>query len=124
MITVLPCDKKEEIVNIFSDFGITATENSGCVTAKDRNEILGRCLYELTDKGILILDIEPKDDIMLADGILRSALHVAASKSAMDARYAETAPEDLFIKLGFVKNKQERTLDIDLLFGGCPSCGK
>lgn len=124
MITVLPCSSAEEIAEIFGKFGFTPTENSGCVTAKDKDEVLGYCLYELYEKGITILDLTPRDDIMLADGILRSALHVAATISAMDARYAESAPEELFTKLGFVKNADERTLNIDLLFGGCPSCGK
>ena len=51
---------------------------------------------------------------MLADGILRSALHIAAERSIMDARYAENASEELFEKLGFVKNKEEKQLDIEL----------
>ena len=38
---------------------------------------------------------------MLADGILRSALHVAAERSAMDARYADAAPMDVLKKLDF-----------------------
>jgi hypothetical protein len=56
---------------------------------------------------------------MLADGVLRSALHVAAERSAMDARYVDTAPVELFKKLGFIKDADEHTLNIDKLFGGC-----
>ncbi len=124
MITVLPCNSAEELATVFTQFGMVITEKSGCVIAKDREEILGYCLYELDNKGITVLELTPRDDIMMADGVLRSALHVAANISAMDARYAESAPEGLFEKLGFIKNKDERTLNIDLLFGGCPSCGK
>ena len=60
-----------------------------------------------------------KEDLMLADGILRSALHVAAERSAMDAFYNDASDEGFYQKLGFIKSKEEKRLDIDKLFGGC-----
>ncbi len=122
MLTVLPCKEAEEIKEIFEKYNLSVTEKSGCVVARDRDEILGECLYEFDQKSIVILRLSPQDDIMLADGILRSALHQAAERSAMDARYISDAPEALFKTLGFIKNADERTLDIDKLFGGCCSC--
>lgn len=119
MITVLPCKDKEEIKQRFLKSGLEYTEKSGFVSAKCQNEELGFCFYYLDEKGICILNLEPQNDIMLADGILRSALHVAAERSAMDARYSETAPKELFEKLDFIKNEDEHTLNIDKLFGGC-----
>lgn len=122
MLTVLPCRDREETKNIFQKYSVAFTENSGCVVARDRDEILGECLYELDDKSITVLRLSPQDDMMLADGILRSALHQAAERSAMDARFSADAPEVLLKNLGFIKNADERTLDIDKLFGGCCSC--
>ena len=123
MITVSPLKDGELIKKFFLEKGYDFTENSGCVAAICGDETLGKCLYYLFEKGITVLSVEPKDDIMLADGILRSALHVAAEKSAMDARYEDTAYEELFDKLGFIKDKKEKNLDIDKLFGGC-NCHK
>jgi len=123
MITVSPEKNADRIKELFIKHGIAFNDFSGAVIAKDREEILGYCLYALEEKQFTVFEIEPKDDIMLADGILRSALHIAAERSIMDARYAENAPEELFEKLGFVKNKEEKQLDIDKLFGGC-HCGK
>lgn len=119
MITVLPCKDKEKIRERFLKSGLEYTEKSGFVTAECCDEELGYCLYYLDEKSICILDLEPQNDIMLADGVLRSALHVAAERSAMDARYASTAPKELFKKLDFIKNEDEQTLNIDKLFGGC-----
>ncbi len=119
MLTVLPLRDKAEIYEKFNKYEITADEYSGCVVAESGSEILGECLYKLNEKGIEILRLEPRNDLALADGILRSALHVAAERSAMDARFSADAPSELFAKLGFIKNEQERTLDIDKLFGGC-----
>ena len=123
MITVAPLKEKEEITAFFGKAGINIADNSGCVAAKWGEEVLGFCLYNLTEKGITVLYIEPKDDLSLADGILRSTLHVAASRSAMDARYEGEENGDLFQKLGFVLDKADKKLDIDKLFRGC-NCGK
>lgn len=119
MITVSPEKDKTVIAELFSSSGILVNDFSAAVIAKCGDEILGFCLYDLDCKKIIVHKVEPKEDIMLADGILRSALHVAAERSVMDARYSEYAPEELFLKLGFIKNQAEKTLDIDKLFGGC-----
>ena len=119
MITVLPCKESEKIKQRFLNAGFEFTEKSGFVTAECGGEEIGYCLYYLDEKGICILSLEPQNDIMLADGVLRSALHVAAERSAMDARYVDTAPVEIFKKLGFIKSEDEHTLNIDKLFGGC-----
>ncbi len=113
----------EELAARFSAAGLELNEFSGGVVARDNSEILGECLYYIYEKGITVLSLAPQDDLSLADGVLRSALHVAACRSAMDARYGETAPEVIFERLGFVKDKSEKTLDIDKLFSPCCSCG-
>ncbi len=123
MITVLPCKNVDKISALFKKHNLEATDYSGCVIARSGEEVLGYCLYELYEKGITVLELEPKGDLSLADGVLRSALHVAAQRSAMDARYSDTAPADIFEKLQFILNAEEKTLNINKLFGGC-NCGK
>lgn len=123
MITVSPLKEKEKISGLFEKQDFKFNENSGAVVAKDRDEILGFSLYYLDEKSITVLCVEPKDDIMLADGILRSALHVAACQSSMDAKYQGEEYEELYGKLDFIKDKESKTLDIDKLFGGC-NCHK
>jgi len=123
MLSLFPLKDKEEIAGIYSSRQMTANENSGCVICKNGDEVLGLCLYELSDK-MLIKHIEPINDIALADGILRSTLHVAAERFVMDAFYADSMPEDFFEKLGFIEDKTEKRLCIDKLFTSCQSCGK
>ncbi len=123
MITVLPSKDREEIKRIFSEENVKFCENSGCVIAKFGDEVLGKCLYNLDDNCMTIFKIEPKDDLMLLDGILRSTLHIATERSIMDARYSDVSYESVFEKLGFIKDKNSRTLDTDRLFLGC-SCAK
>ncbi len=119
MISVIPVEDRDRIAELFQQNGIAFCEISSAVEASDGHESLGYCLFDLSQKGILVHTLEPREDAFLADGILRSALHVAAERSAMDARYATTAPEQLLKNLGFVQEGKEGVLDIDLLFRGC-----
>lgn len=124
MLFLAPMNNREEIKNIFSQKNISFNEFSGCVTAKNGDEVLGFCLYDLDTKKITVHYIEPLDDVALADGILRSTLHVAAERSVMNAFYSDTVPENFLNMIGFIKNTDDKSLDIDKLFGGCQSCGK
>ncbi len=123
MLSLAPLKDKEEIKKIFKDKNIEYTEFSGVVSADCDNEILGLCLYNLTKDKMVILYIEPIGDIPLADGILRSTLHVAAEKSIMNAFYADTVPEEFLNKIDFIKSDTEKTLQIDKLFKSCCNCG-
>ncbi|MBQ3053175.1 MAG: hypothetical protein IJD55_05720 [Clostridia bacterium] len=122
MITLSALKDQTQIRKLFQKNGIEISENSGCLTASDGENILGYCLYELDEKKINILYLEPQKDLSLADGILRSTLHLATEKSIMTAFYSKKAPEDLFYKLNFIKDPENKTLDTDKLFKSCVSC--
>ncbi len=119
MISVLPCKDSAEIKKLFKKHNLEINDSSGCVIARTGEEVLGYCLYNLTEKTITVFAVEPQSDIMLADGILRSALHVAAENFVLDARYDDIAPEKLFELLGFITDKNDKKLNINKLFGGC-----
>lgn len=123
MISVLPCRDKAEIEKLFKKHNISVCEFSGCVIAEQNDEVLGYCLYNLTKQSMTVFAVEPQGDIPLADGILRSALHVAAENFVLDTFYDSSAPVELFRVLNFIKNEDEKRLNIDKLFGGC-NCHK
>ena len=124
MITVLPSRDKSEIAELFKKHNLEFDDASACVIATEKQNVLGYCLYRLTEKETTIFVVEPQGDLPLADGILRSALHVAAENFVLDAFYADCAPIDLFRVLGFIKNEDEKRLNIDKLFGGCNCANK
>ena len=107
----------------FEKVNIVFGENSGCVCCKDGNEILGFCLYELDSYKMTVKYIEPAGDIALADGILRSTLHVAAERNILNAFYDDTVPYDFLKKINFIKDEDKKRLDIDKLFKSCCDCG-
>mgnify|MGYP000109751889 CR=1 FL=1 len=124
MIALAPISDKNEINRLFLENGLEFTEFSGCVKAKCGEEVLGFCLYSLDKSGIVIYKIVPENDLKLADGILRSTLHVAAERSIMNAFYSGGDIEKLCEKLGFIKDRAEKRLNINRLFESCCSCGR
>ena len=124
MITLSVCQDKLKTERLFKENDLEQNENSLCLVASDKNNDLGFCLFDITREKLLIRYIEPQNDLSLADGILRSTLHVGCERFVMDAYYSENIPESFFEKLGFIKDKQSRTLNVDKLFMSCGSCGK
>ncbi len=124
MIALAPISDKNEINRLFLENGLEFTEFSGCVKAKCGEEVLGFCLYSLDKSGMVIYKIVPENDLSLADGILRSTLHVAAERSIMNAFYSGGDIEKLCEKLGFIKDRAEKRLNINRLFESCCSCGR
>ncbi len=124
MITLSVEKDKKITAEFFANANILYNENSNCVLAKSGEEILGYSLFDIDQEKILIRYIEPLNNLGLADGILRSTLHVAAERFIFNAFYDDTVPEEFFKKLDFIKNQSEKRLDIDKLFKSCSNCGK
>ena len=122
MISVLPIKDNKRVEELFLMHNLNYTKYSGAVEAKEAEKILGYCFFCMDENGISIEKIEPTGDIFLADGILRSALHVAVCNNLHTAFYNEGAPVELLKKLNFILNEQERTLNINKLFESCCSC--
>ena len=122
MITLKTTEKNEAQL-FFEKEGLSFSDNSNCLCAKDDEEVLGYCLFDIKDKKMTIHAIEPQHDLMLLDGILRSTLHIAASRELSEAVCGEKAPEKIFKTLGFIKD--DGTLNINKLFEShCSGCGK
>jgi len=114
---------KEEAKEFYKKSVFEFSKNSGCLCCKDGETILGFSLYDLDEKKMTVKYIEPIEDIALADGILRSTLHIAAENGVMDAFYSDTLSLEFLKKISFIKNENEKRLDIDKLFKSCCNCG-
>ena len=122
MITLKTTEKCEAQAFYLKE-GLPFNETSNCLCAKDKDEVLGYCLFDIDDKKMIIEAIEPQNDLMLLDGVLRSALHIAASRELKEATFTDKAPEKIFKTLGFLKD--DGTLNINKLYdSGCSCCKK
>lgn len=109
--------------DLFAASGLKRNESSSCVVAKENGNVIGYCIFDIDNDKIVIRHISPQNDILLADGILRSTLHVAAERFVMDAFYESGVSEELLDRLEFILDKQEKRLDMDKLFKSCCTCG-
>ena len=112
----------ESLIDFYFQKQLNITENCGCVVAKNGDEFLGYCAYVLDKQSITITALAEFSDLFMADGILRSALHVADYRGITKAFYTKDAPGELFKKLDFIKNEQENTLKIEKLHQKCCGC--
>ncbi len=121
MITLKTTENKQEAKEFFEKANLEFSEYSDCLLAKDREEVLGYCLFDIKDNKMMIFAIEPQNDIMLLDGVLRSVLHIAASRNLEEAVASDNTPLNVFKTLGFLK--EDNKLNISKLYeSGCSCC--
>lgn len=124
MLTVLPLKERNELERLYRSHKLEPDGNSAAVVARQGEEMLGYCLFHIASERIVVEILEPQSDLYLADGILRSALHVAVTRGIHNAFYAGTAPEKLLGSLNFIENDEEKRLNIGKLFSSCKNCEK
>ena len=122
MIEIHPLRDKEKLAKLYVDSNVKMNENSMAVVCADGEDVLGFCLFDMLADSLVVHSLEPQNDLMLLDGILRSALHVGVENGIMSAFYSEKAPKDVFSKLKFIKNEENRELNVDKLFSSCKNC--
>ena len=120
MIRLSPLTDENLISAYFEKCGISFSQTSGCLTAAAGDEVLGFCLYDL-EKCMTVLHLSPQNDLMSADGILRSTLHIAVEKGITDA-FCDPALAEFCRKLDFIENDSENRLAIGKLFQSCHGC--
>ena len=123
MIKILPLISEVELKKLYNNSNIDFSSSSCAVVATEGDKRIGYCLFETADDSITIIALEPDNDLLLADGILRSALHVGVERGLDKAYYSENAPISAFKKLSFIKNAENNELDVSKLFSSCQNCG-
>ena len=121
MLVLKPTDDKNLIKEYCEKDNIPFSNASNLLLATDRDEVLGYCLFDI-DKVLTVHTINPVEDVFLLDGILRSTLHVGCEMGIVDAFYSDAAPIDKIKLLNFIKDADEKRLDVDKLFGSCCGC--
>lgn len=122
MITLKTVEKEESLA-FFKKENLQMNDNSLCLCAKDKEEVLGYSLFDIESQKMIIRAIEPQNDLMLLDGVLRSTLHIAASRNVTEATWDDKVPVKIFKTLGFIT--KENKLNIEKLYESkCCGCNK
>lgn len=124
MIEVLVCEDAEITKGLYQALGYDYDAEKLAVRAMCETDCLGYCLFTLADQIATVYAVEPVSDVMLADGLLRSALHVGTERGITEAFYADSAYEPLYQKINFLEDATEKRLRLQNLFSDCSCCKK
>ena len=124
MIEIKNVKNSDELKKLYKESGFLFNDNSAAVVAYESGEKTGTCLFYKNKGYLTVLDINPKNDIAFADGLLRSALFVGTESGIVEAYYTDESPVELIKKLGFIQNEEKRQINVAKLFSGCECCKK
>lgn len=122
MIEVLVCEDRRLTAELYQTCGLEYDESRLAVRAMEGETCLGYCLFSLQERAATVHAVEPPTDVMLADGLLRSALHVGTERGITDAFYSDRKYEPLFEKIRFLEDATEKRLRLQNLFSDCCCC--
>ena len=110
----------DKTMELYGKYGISYFEDiSKAIGACDNEKVPGTCLYDIKPSSVTIRLIDPKEDLTMADSMLRSALFIAANRGIMEAYFQEPVETQLIKNLGFLGNEADKTIDITNLFNPC-----
>jgi len=122
MLEIKVLTDENKIGELLDRVGTEPSFDRGVMAAVDRDEVLAFSVFSLSADSMTIEYIEPSTDIPLADGMLRSTIHVALTRGKSEVFYAETVSKSLLETLKFIKDPEKRLLDSDKLFQSCCGC--
>ncbi len=123
MISILRIKDKNRLKELYRESGIEFSENSAAIDACQNDDCLGYCLFTENENSVIIRKIEPFTDLPLADGLIRSVIHIGFQNGRDKAYWENDADTVKFSELGFIKNAEKKELKAEKLFESC-SCGK
>ncbi len=120
MLEILKQPDRSTYLDIIKGLGIDE-ESAQISESIDDGRVTGYSVYCFERGSIVVYTVSPADDLLLADGILRSVLFLAVLRGVESARLYGDA-ESAAIRLGYALN--DGLLEpISGLFGGCEGCG-
>lgn len=122
MITVNTLKDFYETKQVFEKYNVVFEPNCFCMAAKDGEETLGICLFKYEQESVIIKELQPRNDVMMADGVLRSTFFVASNRGIEKAYFDNDELENMLEKLDFILDKQEKSLKLKKIFDSCCSC--
>ena len=124
MLEILVCEDKAVTKELYKSLNIEFSEDFLAIRAMNREECLGFALFKVEGKKETVFAVEPKTDRMLADGLLRSALHVGCERGVEEAYYLGNDYIELYEKINFIEDLETKKLKLQNLFTDGCSCKK
>ena len=124
MLQILVCEDINITKDLFKSLNIEYKDDFLAIRAMDKEDCLGFALFCINENTETVFAVEPKEDRMLADGLLRSALHVGCERGITEAFYFGDDYVELYEKINFIEDKEQCKLKLQNLFTDCCCCKK
>ena len=124
MLEILICEEQSKTEALYKSLGLEYKPEYIALRAMNRDECLGFALFVINAREETVFAVEPKSDVMLADGLLRSALHVGTERGITDAFYSGEDYIELFSKINFIEDLEFKKLKLQNLYSDCCCCKK
>ncbi len=122
MVEVLKISDVNVIKSTYAAKNIEYKIGDMLINATENGDIIGQALFYADTEKIVLHYLEPKEDILLLDGLIRSVLHYASENCIKEAYFEKTAPIDKLQKLGFIEDLDKKSLKMLGLIGSCENC--
>lgn len=123
MLEIKVCDNAFITEELFKKENIKFGINCFAVRAMQGENCLGYVIFNIEDEKETVFAVFPENDILLADGLIRSALHIGCERGIKEGYYNKKLYH-LLKKIDFVENKEENKLKFQNLFTNCCCCNK
>ncbi|MBQ4131886.1 MAG: hypothetical protein IJD71_06065 [Clostridia bacterium] len=124
MLEILVCEDKEKTKDLYTSLDIEYKEEYLSICAMAGDECLGFALFEISGGAETVFAVEPKNDPLLADGLLRSALHVGTERGITKAFFCGDDYVELYKKINFIEDLETKELKLQNLYSDCCACKK
>lgn len=124
MLQILVCEDKNITQNLYKSLKLEYKAEYLAIRAMAGEDCLGFALFCIDKNSETVFAVEPKEDRMLADGLLRSALHVGCERGITEAFYLGDDYIELYEKINFIEYKEQNKLKLQNLFTDCCACKK
>jgi len=123
MLEIYPIKDKELLKEKFAQKGISITDSSAGYIAYDGGEAVGLSLFKVEDKFAHIYVIEPENDALLCDSLIRSVINYAANRGVFRLVCAADSVKAIAAKLSYLSDDGEEINVMDMM-QGCKNCKK
>lgn len=123
MLEIYPIKENEILKEKFALKGMNATDRSAGYIAYDGGEAVGISLFNVEDKFANIFVIEPENDALLCDSLIRSVINYAANRGVFKLVCATEQTKAIATKLTYLAADGEE-IDVIGMMQGCKNCKK
>lgn len=121
MLQIVKRENNTGYESVLLGLGLSDITNVKISEAVSGDSVDGYIIYEFVDNAVKVYNINSNGDLMLFDGLVRSALFLAAMSGIEKAEFLQEDKADL-LKLRFVTESCNVLEPISEKLGGCEHC--